>query len=106
MRRRLATPISSVVTFFLVPRISRALPVVFVLVPGVASTIRCRVSATTPLIASSSLVPISIFGIVTGVLPIFGVVTAVIARALGLSTLLVKLFTATVEFDSPIRRSR
>ena len=55
-----------------------------------------RVFATTPLIASRSLVPISIFGIVTVVLPIFGVFTAVIARAHGLSTLLVKLSTATV----------
>jgi hypothetical protein len=82
--------------------------VVFHLVPGVASPIRCRVSATTPLIAASLLVPIpilvfgvvlvaiSIFGIVTAVLSILGVITAVIARAYRLPTLLVKLFTARV----------
>jgi hypothetical protein len=96
------------VTFFLDPGISRALPVVFHLVPGVASTIWCRVSATTPLIAPCSLVSISIlvlavvlvaisiFGIVTAVLSILGVVTAVIARAHCLPTLLVKLLTARV----------
>ena len=67
-----------------------------------------RVSATTPLIASCSLVPISILvlalvlvaisilGIVTAGLSILGVVTAVIARVTGLPTLLVKLFTARV----------
>jgi hypothetical protein len=82
--------------------------VVFHLVPGVAATIRCRVSATTPLIASSSLVPIPILvfavvlavipmlGVVTAALSIFGIVTAVIAGAHCLATLLVKLFTARV----------
>jgi hypothetical protein len=82
----------------LVPQIPRALLVVVHFLPGVAATIWCRVSATTPLIVSSSLVPIPIlvFAVVLAAIPIFGVVTAVIARAHCLSTLIVKLFTARV----------
>jgi hypothetical protein len=85
-------------TILLVPQISRALLVVVHLLPGVAATIWCRVSATNPLIAFSSLVPIPIlvFAVVLATIPILGIVLAVIARAHCLTMLIVKLFTARV----------
>ena len=54
------------------------------------------VSATTPLIASNTLVPIPIFARVPAAIPFFGIVTAVVARAHFLLTPLVNLFTARV----------
>jgi hypothetical protein len=65
---------------------------------GVAATIWCRVSATTLWVSDSSLVPIPIlvFAVVLAAIPIFGIVMAVIARALCFSTPIVELFTAGV----------
>ena len=108
MRREVAAPIPCVLTVLLVPRILCALLVLVHFLSGVAATIWYRVSATTPWIADSSLVPIPIFvfAVVLVAIPIFGIVMAVIPRAHCLSTLIVELFTRESEFDSPIRRSR
>ena len=65
-----------VLTVLFVPRIPHAILVIVYFLPGVAATIRCRVSATTPCVADGSavLIPLSILAEVLVAITILGIV--------------------------------